>query len=436
MKLERNTFYHSDCLFVLSHDIPAESVDLIYLDPPFFTGKTQKGKWKGEWHPEAMEISFEDRKDYWAKHLANMREKAPSWLGSIATKHAEFAAYLYYMMERLQACHRVLKKAGSIYLHCDYRASHYLKMVMDEIFGDDNFRNEIIWYYHRWTAISNDFQRMHDTILRYSKTQDCMFQQLFEDYQETTLKYHKWEVDEKGRRYYVKRGRGIEPYRVYLDEKGVKLGDVWELPQVGPIAKERVGYPTQKPEGLLARIIRASSNERDLVLDPFCGCGTTVIVAHRLNRRWIGIDIDTSDRKKGELPTAFKVIKNRSGELFEQSQYVSRDLKEVLDMGAREFEYWVNEFYGATKPSPDAGVDGITKEGIPIQAKTGEVDYRIVSQFLSDAQLHSKVPQPVKQMIIVSQTGFDDSARKRVFEIKAKFGIEIRLKEPKDLLEL
>ncbi len=119
---------------------------------------------------------------------------------------------------------------------------------------------------------------------------------------------------------------------------------------------------------------------------------------------------------------------------FAKANYISRDLEEVGSMGAREFEKWVNEFYSATKPHPDRGVDGITKDGIPIQVKTGEVDYSIVSQFLSDAQLHPKVFQPVKQMAIVSQTGFDDSARKRAFEIKAKFGIEVQLKEPKDLL--
>ncbi|MFH1283115.1 MAG: DNA methyltransferase [bacterium] len=416
----------------MRYDIAPESVDLIYLDPPFFTGKIQKGKWR----PEAMEVSYEDSKRFWSEKADVMREKAPQWLRHIAIKRPDFASYLYYMMERLEACHKVLKKTGSIYLHCDYRASNYLKMVMDEIFGYENFRNEIIWYYHRWTAISGDFQRMHDTILRYSKTQDYMFQQLFEDYQETTLKYHKWEVDEKGRRYYVKRGRSIESYRVYLDEKGVKLSDVWELPQIGPIAKERVGYPTQKPEGLLTRIIRASSNEGDLVLDPFCGCGTTSIVASKLNRKFIGIDIDTSPREKGQLPTAFSVTKNRSHELFEQARYVTRDLSEVVEMDGRAFELWVNEFYKATKPQPDRGVDGITQDGTPIQSKVYEIKYAILSQFINDAKYHSKVPKPVKRILAVSQTGFDDSARKLKFEIETAEGIKVDLKTPHEMLEL
>src|SRR4030042_1040331 len=141
----KNTFYHGDCLFVLTHDVSAESIDPIYLDPPFFTGKIQTGKWKGEWHPEAMEVSFEDSKRFWKeKGISGL---APEWMKHIALKRPDFASYLYYMMERLQACHKVLNKRGSIYLHCDYRASHYLKMVMDEpeLFGDNNFRNEIIW---------------------------------------------------------------------------------------------------------------------------------------------------------------------------------------------------------------------------------------------------------------------------------------------------
>jgi hypothetical protein len=190
---------------------------------------------------------------------------------------------------------------------------------------------------------------------------------------------------------------------------------------------EKIGYPTQKPERLLGRIIKASSNKGDLVLDPFCGCGTTAIVASKLFRKFIGIDIH---------PTAFKVIKKRADDLFTQSRYVSRDLKEVLEMTSGDFEKWVNEFYGATKPSPDAGVDGITKNGIPVQTKTHLIGYEEIGQFRTDAQLHPQVPQPVKQMIVVSQAGFDDSARRRAFEIKTKFDVEIQLKEPKDLLKL
>ncbi|MBA7639019.1 hypothetical protein ES703_46675 [subsurface metagenome] len=422
-KNQKNTFYHGDCLFVLSHDIPAESVDLIYLDPPFFTGKIQKGTKK--WQPGAMEISFEDRKEYWAKHLDNMRKNAPTWLSNIAVKRPEFAAYLYYMMERLQACHKVLKKTGSIYLHCDYRASHYLKMVMDEIFGVENFRNEIVWHYFMGGKAKSAFARKHDTLFFYSKGRNWIF----------NPQKHQRRLDFK-----PSLGDDSKNAEGGKDEFGyysvVTMDDVWDIRGVFNMSKEYVGYPTQKPEVLLKRIIQASSNEGDIVLDPFCGCGTAIVVAHKLSRRWIGIDInrtayETTKGREVQMPLSASAYWD---EEFAKAKYVSRDLEEVGSMEAREFEKWVNEFYRATKPSPDAGVDGITKDGIAIQTKTGGVDYSIVSQFLSDGQLHSKVSQPVKQMVVVSQTGFDDSARKRAFEIKAKFGIEIQLKEPKDLL--
>ncbi|MFC1938347.1 DNA methyltransferase [Chloroflexota bacterium] len=196
----KNTFYHSDCLFILTHDIPAESIDLIYLDPPFFTGKIQTGKWKGEWHPEAMEVSFEDSKRFWAEKAVAMRQKAPEWMKHIAVKRPDFASYLYYMMERLQACKRVLKQTGSIYLHCDYRASRYLKMVMDEIFGYENFRNEIIWRRRTNTvkAISKKFSLNTDSIFFYSKSPKYKFNIQYTAYGEDYLSRFKYQ-DEHGR---------------------------------------------------------------------------------------------------------------------------------------------------------------------------------------------------------------------------------------------
>jgi site-specific DNA-methyltransferase (adenine-specific) len=223
-----------------------------------------------------------------------------------------------------------------------------------------------------------------------------------------------------------------EPYRI----EGKVMEDYWLMKGLGSTSSESTGYPTQKPEALLERIIKASSNEGDLVLDPFCGCGTTVIVASKLGRRWVGIDIDTSEREKGELPTAFGVIKNRSHDLFSQSRYVSRDLEEVEEMTPSDFEKWVNEFCGATKPSPDKGVDGITASGIPIQVKTFRIKYNVLSQFVTDAKYHPLTPKPIKEVIVVSQTGFDDGARQRKFEIETAEGIKVELKEPRDLLKL
>ena len=418
----KNTFYHGDCLFVLKHDITPESIDLIYLDPPFFTGKIQAGKWKGEWHPEAMEVSFEDSKRFWKEK--GISELAPAWMKHIAVKRPDFASYLYYMMERLRACHKVLRKTGSIYLHCDWRASHYLKMVMDEIFGEKNFQNEIIWAYKTQGASKKRFASKHDTIFFYTKSDKWKFNTQYEK----SIMMHKYGF--KGSDFKIDPETG-QQYNIIIAR------DIWEIPALQSATKEKVGYPTQKPEALLERIIKASSNEGDLVLDPFCGCGTTVITAHKLNRQWIGIDIDTSERKKGELPTAFGVIKNRSGELFAQSRYVSRDLKEVLEMGAKEFEDWVNEFYGAHKPHPDRGVDGITiTDGVPIQTKTFRIGYEIIDKLITSSKYHPLVPKPIKKVRVVSQTGFDDNARQRKFEIENTEVIEVYLTTPEEMLKL
>lgn len=398
----QNTFYHGDCLFVLNHDIPVGSVDLIYLDPPFFTGKVQKGRWQ----PGAMEVSFEDSKRFWKEK--GISAYAPEWIKHIAIKRPAFASYLHYMMERLQSCHKVLKSTGSIYLHCDYRACHYLKMVMDEVFDDRNFRNEIVWYYNSGPRKKLDFGRRHDIIYRYSKTDR-----------------YKFNADEVREAYSPNINIPASKAH-YYHQFGKVADDVWRISIISQNDKrERVGYPTQKPEVLLERIIKVSSNEGDLVLDPFCGCGTTTIVASKLNRRFIGIDIH---------PTAFQTIKNRSHELFNLSRYVSRDLKEVLEMGANDLEKWVNEFCGATKPSPDRGIDGITKDGTPIQVKSFRTGYNVISQFITDAKYHPSVPKPISKVFVVSQVGFDDKSRQRKFEIETTEGIKVDLLTPNEML--
>jgi site-specific DNA-methyltransferase (adenine-specific) len=425
-----NTFYHGDCLFVMNHDIKPESVDLIYLDPPFFTGKIQKGTMK--WQPAAMEISFEDRKAYWAAHLDKMRQKAPLWLSDVGDKHPEFAAYLYYMMERLWACSRVLQKEGSIYLHCDYRASHYLKHVLDDVFGYDNFRNEIAWVYTRpGTKFQKQFPRTHDTILWYSKGNKWTFNVdgIRIPYSERTIERGKYSIATS------KVTPGIE--KRVLPKKGKCPESWWAIPMLQGNERERLGYPTQKPERLLNRIILASSNENDVVLDPFCGCGTAIISAHKHNRQWIGIDINKE---------AWRVILEKANKpsfeywlnSFKQASYVSRDLDEVKAMNPIEFEVWVNQYYGADKPYPDKYVDGITKERIPIQtrATSGGVDFDEVHAFRSAMQYHPKLSSDIKQGIFVSMNGFSDRARQAVTMIEAKEGIIIRLVTPEDMLRL
>lgn len=403
--MKTNVCYHGDCLFVMNHDhdIPKETVDLIYLDPPFFTGKVQKSYWE----PGAMELSYDDSKDFWGdtQREEEMQETAPEWMKELASSKMDkpqLATYLYYMDQRLKECKRVLKNTGSIYLHCDWRASHYLKLIMDKIF-DNNFRNEIIWGYGLGGGSKNYFKRKHDVILFYTKSDEWTF--------------NPPKVDATSNR---------------MKGKKKVMSDVWnDIPSLNNMAKERVGYPTQKPEALLERIIKASSNEGDVVLDPFCGCGTTLVVAHKLGRRWIGIDLNSEAIKKVVVDR----LKQQLSSFSDRSPvYISRDYDEVSKLNGREFEQWVNDFFNATKPSPDWGVDGVTSDGIPIQTKTNIVKRDVVSQFFTDAQIHPKVSKPIKKIIIVSQKGFDNSARRSMYELESE-KVKVELKELSELLE-
>ena len=251
-----------DCLDMLKR-VESESIDLIYLDPPFFTQKRHSLKTK----TNDKEFSFED-----------------TW--------KSINDYTEFMRLRLVECHRVLKKTGSIYLHCDKNASHYLRVLLDEVFGMDNFRNEIIWTYKRWTNSKNSLQCAHQNIYFYSKTDDFKFNTMYSEYSAST------NVDQILQER-VKNEHGKSIYKTNDDgsivygkaKKGVPLGDVWYIPYLNPKANERVGYPTQKPVLLLERIIEISTDENDVVLDPFCGCGTSLVAACLLGRKYIGIDI-------------------------------------------------------------------------------------------------------------------------------------------------
>ena len=216
---------------------------------------------------------------------------------SVSGNKGAMRAYLAFMGPRLAEMHRVLSKQGSIYLHCDPTASHYLKGVMDAIWDQSNrkknefFRNEIVWHYRRWTAASKQFQKMHDIVLYYTKTNHYVFTKPLqryadEKYIEDTV---RGMVDGKLARLKDEKGNYIKRE---TQKGGVLMHDVWsDINFIAPTAAERLGYPTQKPRALYERMIRASSNEGDIVLDPFCGCGTTIDAAHTLGRRWIGIDL-------------------------------------------------------------------------------------------------------------------------------------------------
>ncbi len=293
-----NALYEMDNLDVL-RGMNSETVDLIATDPPFNTKRNRSGSagfYVDNWKYGDTGIL----PDQW-----RWNEVHPKWLEEIKDGHTELyhaieaakhcqgedtAAFLCFLSVRLIEMRRVLKPTGSIYLHCDPTASHYIKMCMDAVFGKNNFRNEIVWHYRRWTAASKQFQKMHDIILYYAKTKDYIFTKPLQEYadekyiEDTVRGYVEGKLvrlkDEEGN--YIKRE---------AQKSGVLMHDVWsDINFIAPTANERTGSPDQKPLALYERILKASSNEGDLVLDPFCGCATTIIAANNLRRRWIGID--------------------------------------------------------------------------------------------------------------------------------------------------
>ncbi len=285
--VKNRTIFCRDNLDVLK-GINSECIDLIYLDPPF--NKNKKFTAPIGSSAEGAEFSDifreEDVKDEWLVTIEEDEPELYTYLNGIkgVGKPYNFA-FLAYMAIRLIECRRILKKEGSIYLHCDPTMSHYLKTTMDCIFGEDNFRNEVVWCYRGGGVPKNDFAKKHDLIFRYSKSKSVVFNvdDVRIPYSEETT--HRLEY----------MARSFRPNRVYdqykPNPKGKHPEDWWEMQPIMPSSKERTGYPTQKPLKLLDRIIRASSNEGDIVLDPFCGCATTCVAAEMLDRQWIGIDI-------------------------------------------------------------------------------------------------------------------------------------------------
>lgn len=286
-----------DCLEQLK-DIPAESVDLIYLDPPFFTRKKQTLKTRDN----SREYSFDD-----------------SW--------ASIEDYKEFIKVRLEACHRVLKKTGSIFLHCDKSASHYLRVALDEVFGMDNFQSEIIWAYKRWSNSKKGLLNNHQNIYFYSKSKSFKFNTMYTDYSPTTNldqilqarmrdehAKSKYKTDENGQ---VVLGK---------EKKGVPLSDIWNIPYLNPKAKERTGYPTQKPILLLEQIIKIATDEGDTVLDPFCGSGTTLVAADLLNRHYIGMDVSedaielTKERLTDPIKTTSHLLEKGEKEYVTKSE--------------------------------------------------------------------------------------------------------------------
>ncbi|GHT35318.1 hypothetical protein FACS189434_12950 [Bacteroidia bacterium] len=281
--------------------------------------------------------------------------------------------YISWLKIRVRQMHRVLKDTGSIFLHCDWHANAEIKVdILNKIFGKNNFRNEIIWSYKRYTAKSKKFQSLHDTIFWYSKKSEYIFNETREEYGDKSgMMDSHYKQDEDGNWYRMQKRKGEEAYKVYLSD-GKRVGDVWEMSIINASAKERIGYPTQKPEALLQRIIECCTNEGDVVLDPFVGGGTTVAVADRLKRKWIGIDQSVMAIKVTDLR-----MQKRQDDLFNKKQpydviLPTFDFKKLQAQDGKEFEIWIVDKFGGVpneKGGKDGGIDGHTQYGTPIQVK-------------------------------------------------------------------
>ncbi len=446
-----NALYFGDNLDILRDYVAAESVDLIYLDPPFNSNATYNVLFRersGEesaaqitafddtwrWNMES-ELAYRDVIAREAGKVGELLAAMRAFLGQ-----NDMMAYLTMMAQRLVELHRVLKPTGSIYLHCDPTASHYLKLLLDAVFGATNFKNEITWVRSLPHNDAHRFGRSRDSILCYGRSDIAKFYPQYRPQKASSVKSH-YREDENGRMYQLTsliapggRGpiyefKGFErnwrftqenmaalesqgrvwhepgklPRRIqYLDEsKGSLVQDHWDdINPINSMAKERLGYPTQKPEALLERIISASSNEGDVVLDPFCGCGTAVAAAERLNRRWIGIDI---------THLAITLIRHRLHDAFGEELRPYEVVGEPKDLPSAEalalqdryqFEWWALGLVDARpardrKKGADAGIDGYINffddnsgkpRRIVVQVKSGGVQRNQIATLKSDME--------------------------------------------------
>ena len=451
-----NKLILGDCLEVLK-TIESESVDLVYIDPPFFSNRTYEVIWgdKGEVR------SFEDRFSGGVEH------------------------YIAWLKDRVQELHRVLKPTGSIFIHCDWHANAYIRVyILDKIFGGNNFRNEIIW--KRADTVKGNFGQNRkaldsnaDTLFFYTKNGDYTFGEIYKPYTEEYLDtFYKHIEPETGRRYrlismigpggaskgnpfyevmgvskywryskakmnaliekgmVVQTRKGAVPQRKqYLDEgKGVAIQTIWDdISSLATGSKEKIGYPTQKPEALLERILKMASNEGDTILDCFVGGGTTVAVADKLNRNWIGIDQSVQAIKV----TEFRL--NAQQNLFSKPfslQLHKYDYDTLRYKNAFEFEDWIVEQFGGianNKQRGDLGLDGRTRENQPIQVKRSDnIGRNVIDNFKSACERFDKMSfeknkatdKPVGFLIAFS---FGKGAIQEVARLKVEERIVIEL---------
>lgn len=386
-----NTIQCADNVNYLKDNIDLNTIDLIYMDPPFNSGRNYD-----EIKSDEIITGFVDSGWYSFK-CANCGTNLPSDFvicgkcghgidDKISVRNNSIECFIQTeFVPILKECHRVLKETGTIYVHMDHHAVHYAKIEMDKLFGLNNFRNEIIWYYQSGTTPNSDFGRKHDTILRYSKSGNYTY-----NFNDILIPYNAKELarfsrtDSDGRRFYWNSSRQAGKYKTYLTKKGKNPTDVWKIPRVQ--SNESTGYLTQKPEKLLIKIIRASSNQGDLILDPFCGSGTACVIAEKLKRNYIGIDINPEAIEH----TVRRLSIPDMGSIKESMPLTEQDFK---DLHHRNFEIEIMRLLkgSVTKATGDGGIDGLTGAGIPVQIKQSEeVDPEIIKRFSVDIRKKGK----------------------------------------------
>ncbi len=440
-----NALYYGDNLDILREHIANESVDLIYLDPPFNSNASynvlfkapdghdshaQMEAFEDAWHwNKSAERAFDEVMRSGNSDAAEMLRAMRSFLHD-----NDMMAYLAMMAVRLIELHRVLNQTGTLYLHCDPTASHYLKLLLDAIFGPVQYRNEIVWKRSNPKSLGSiNFPTCTDTILRYAKGARVTFHQPYEEhdpeYVESAYKYSdehgtyrllpllnpndnrpnltyeflgvsrvwRWTRDRMQKAYedgiVVQLKPGAVPqYKKYLaDSKGRTVTNCWtDIPQAA--GNESLGYPTQKPLALLERILETSSNEGNVVLDPFCGCGTTVHAAQKLNRQWIGIDVTHL-----AISLIQKRLRDAFGPISIDIHGVPRDLDGARALAAQDkyqFQWWAVSLvdavpYGGKKKGADSGIDGFiyfkpdgkTTEKAIVSVKGGDnVDVKMIRE--------------------------------------------------------
>jgi len=459
MPPKRNTLYYGDNLPILRQHIPDNSVDLVYLDPPFNSNRSYNVLFKDEGgaDSEAQVQAFVDTW-HWNEAAAEQYNQLVTGphveMGQLIVALRDFIgenqmmAYLVMMASRLVELHRVLKPTGSLYLHCDPTASHYLKIVLDIIFGPENFRNEIVW--KRTSAHANVKQKygvVHDLLLFYSGSAHYTWNQIYEPYDEEYIntffdqrdetgrlyarrdltasmqrassgQIYTWkgvtpppsrcwamtkermdELDTSGRIHWPKKEGGMPRLKMYPEDlPGIPLQDIWlDISVMHNLSAERLGYPTQKPLALLERILAASSNPGDVVLDPFCGCGTTIAAAQRMGRQWIGIDVThlSIALQKYRLADAFGLVAGTNYDVVGEPADLD-SAQQLAEENPYQFQWWALSLIRARplgadagsktgKKGADRGIDGVISfvddaTGRPrralVQVKGGKVSSR------------------------------------------------------------